>query len=420
MSLSKELSARGFIYQYSTESIEEIFDGPSRVVYLGIDPTADSMHVGHLVPYMMLNHIMRHGHSVIALLGGGTALIGDPSFKNKEREVAAVDTIKTQCVGLEKNIRAITTSDQIQFVNNYDWLTELNAIEFLRDVGKYFTVNSMIKKDSVSRRFQEESGISYTEFSYSLLQAYDFYHLHTTYGCDVQIGGSDQWGNIIAGVDYVRRRTGQSAYAVTMPLITDRATGKKFGKSEGNAVWLDADKTTPYQFYQFWLQTSDESVVDYLKLFTFLPLTEIADIEAAHRQDPARRIAQITLAKTVTSFVHGDTVAESVARVSAVLFGSEDMSLLDGEDMSVVVANAPYYTVSPDITIVDLLVSIDLASSKREARTFVTQGAVMVDGVVVDSTDSPIGIVSAGRYSLVKRGKKRVAVVDMGDRSHLV
>lgn len=411
MTLAEELSVRGYIYQYSAESIEEIFTGPKRTVYLGIDPTADSMHVGHLVPYMMLNHIMNHGHHVIALMGGGTALIGDPSFKDQERDIAEVSTIQAQCAGLEKNVRALTTSDNITFVNNYDWLSQLSAIEFLRDVGKHFTVNSMIKKDSVARRFASETGISYTEFSYSLLQAYDFYHLYQTYNCDVQIGGSDQWGNIIAGVDYVRRRTGAEVYGVTMPLITDRATGKKFGKSEGNAVWLDSHKTSPFAFYQFWFNTTDESVDEYLKLFTMLSLEEIATIMAAHEADPAARHAQSRLAHTVTSFIHGTQTADRVAHASAALFGSVPFAELTDAERAVLLTEVPATEISLETTLVEALVAAGLANSKREARTFVGDGAVALDGVVCTDVATLVSAVAGTELRLLKRGKKRVAIL---------
>lgn len=410
MSLAQELSARGYIYQYSADSVEDIFDGPPRTVYLGIDPTADSMHVGHLVPYMMLNHIMNHGHSVIALLGGGTALIGDPSFKDQERDIAEVDTIQKQCAGLEKNVRAITTSENIQFVNNYDWLSQLSAIEFLRDVGKHFTVNTMVKKDSVAKRFATETGISYTEFSYSLLQSYDFYHLYQTYGCEVQIGGSDQWGNIIAGVDYVRRRTGAEVHGVTMQLITDRATGKKFGKSEGNAVWLDPEKTSPFAFYQFWFNTSDESVADYLKLFTMLTLAEIDEVVAAHTEDPAARHAQTVLARSVTSFIHGADTAQRVERASQALFGTVLPSELADEELAILKADAPMVTVTDGTVITEALVAAGLASSKREARTFVSDGAVMVDADVVTDPATPIEKTNH-EVRRIKRGKKRVSLL---------
>lgn len=412
MKLSEELQKRGFVFQHTSETLEEIFDaGATRTVYLGIDPTADSMHVGHLVPYMMLNHIMQAGHKVIVLMGGGTALIGDPSFKEQERDIASIDTISEQCKGLEKNIRRITTSDEIAFVNNYDWLSKLSAIEFLRDVGKHFTVNNMIKKESVARRFETEQGISYTEFSYSLLQGYDFYHLNQTYGCDVQIGGSDQWGNIIAGVDYTRRRTGAEVFALTMPLIVDKATGKKFGKSEGNAVWLDADKTSVYQFYQFWVNTSDESVIDYLKLFTFMPLDEIAAVAIEAEQDLGSRLGQKRLAFEVTSFIHGEEAAKRAREVSDILFGEGDIAALDEEGTHILLQNAPHQEVAEGTPLVDVLVDSGLATSKREARTFIESGAVTLGTQKVTGLEIVLSAHDHGPLVPLRRGKKQFCVL---------
>jgi tyrosyl-tRNA synthetase len=413
MSLTTELQDRGFVYQFSSETLEEIFDsGVTRTVYLGIDPTADSMHVGHLVPFMMLNHIMNAGHNVIALIGGGTALIGDPSFKESEREIVGSEIIAQQCKGLEENVRKITTSDAIEFVNNHDWLEKLNAIEFLREVGKHFTVNAMIKKDSVSQRLESENGISYTEFSYALLQSYDFYHLHTEKNCDVQIGGSDQWGNVTSGIDFVRRKTGDKVHGVTMPLIIDTASGKKFGKSEGNAVWLDAEKTSPYTFYQFWLNTSDESVVSYLKLFTFLSLEEIAQLEQEFTMNPGARSAQKRLAFEVTTFVHGEEIAASVAKVSGILFGEGSLDALSVEEHAILQKNAPTKNVAVGDIIVDVLLESNLASSKREARTFIESGAVTIGATKIQDIDATLSDdLFTANVALIRRGKKNVTVL---------
>lgn len=410
MDLAKELTERGFVHQHSAD-LATIFNSTKRTVYLGIDPTASSMHVGHLVPYMMLNHIMNAGHQVIVVMGGGTALIGDPSFKEQERDIADVETIAAYAKGLEANVRKITTSDTVRFVNNYDWLSKLGAIEFLRDVGKHFTVNNMVKKESVARRFESEQGISYTEFSYSLLQAYDFYHLHQEYGCDVQIGGSDQWGNVIAGIDFIRRKTSNEVFALTMPLVIDKVSGKKFGKSEGNAVWLDPELTSPFAFYQFWLNTNDESVIEYLKLFTFVPLSEIADIEQEHSMDPGQRIAQRRLALEVTSFVHGEETALSVARISATLFGEVALTELTSDELATLEANAPLTEVSDQTPLVDILVSAALASSKREARTFIESGAVQINGEKVTDLSLVVAKTTHGPLLLVKRGKKNLSLV---------
>ena len=410
MKLSQELQARGFIYQFSAESLEEILDGPSRTVYLGIDPTADALHVGHLVPFMLLNHLLRAGHTVYLLIGGATALIGDPGGRDTERPLVDGSVVATQAAALEANVRQLAVAD-IHFVNNYDWLSKLTALAFLRDVGKHFTVNAMVKKDAISARMQGEHGISYTEFSYALLQSYDYWHLHTTYGCDLQIGGSDQWGNLVSGVDYIRRTTGNTVYAMTMALITDKVTGKKFGKSMGNAVWLDAKKTSPYQLYQFWLQTNDESVIEYLKLFTFLSLEEIASIESEHTCAPEQRVAQYHLADAVVGFVHGSEAAAVARQVSEVLFGGSDGQNLSEEVLVVLRAEAPYLQSAAAATVSTVLIESGLARSKREARTFIAEGAIMVgtekirDDVMLSTFDQA--------NILLRRGKRQCVLIEL-------
>ena len=413
MKLSEELIERGFIYQFSTEDISEILDTEKRTVYLGIDPTADSIHVGNLVPYMLLNRLMQAGHKVILLMGGGTALIGDPGGKSEERPFVEPEVVAVQAQKMEAGIRKFV-SDNVTFVNNYQWLSQLSMIEYLRDVGKHFTVNAMIKKDIVANRLTDDNSISYTEFSYSLLQAYDYYHLHTEHDCDLQIGGSDQWSNIIAGVDFIRRKTGKTVYALTMPLVTDKATGKKFGKSEGNAIWLDPEKTSPYNFYQFWLNTSDENVVDYLKLFTFLSLKEIATIEQDFAENPGARSAQKRLAYEVTSFVHGVETTDALVRVSNVLFGGGSLLELSEEEITILKKNAPLITVTDGIGMVEVLVQARLATSNREARTFIEGGAVQINGKKVESTDTKITKEVFGELLLLKRGKKSLSLVEVG------
>jgi tyrosyl-tRNA synthetase len=412
MKLSEELTERGFIYQCSAESPAEILDGAPRTVYLGIDPTADAIHVGNLVPFMMLNHIMKAGHKVILLLGGGTALIGDPSGRDTERELASVEKIQAQCAAMEAGVRTLSTGD-VTFVNNYDWLSKLSALDFMRDVGKHFTVNAMIKKDSVSTRMESENGISYTEFSYSLLQGYDYLHLHQAMGADVQIGGSDQWGNLIAGVELIRRTTGDTAYALTMPLVVDKATGKKFGKSMGNAVWLSRSKTTPFQLYQFWLNTSDESVIDYLKLFTFLTLEAITEIAALHEADPSKRIAQRRLATEVVGFVHGKEVIVTIEKINGLLFGGESISSLSESDMSAVRTEAPVTVVAAGDALVDILMSTELASSKREAREFIESGAVGINETTITDVAAVVTKDTWGPLAILRRGKKNRAFVEV-------
>ncbi len=411
MTLSEELQARGFIYQSSVGDITEILDGEKRTVYLGIDPTADSIHVGNLVPYIFLNHLMIAGHKVILLMGGGTALIGDPGGKSEERPFVEPEVIAAQAEKMEAGVRKFVP-EGVQFVNNYDWLSQLSMIEYLRDIGKHFTVNAMIKKDIVANRLTDDNSISYTEFSYSLLQGYDYYHLHKEFGCDLQIGGSDQWSNIIAGVDFIRRKTSDTVYALTMPLVVDKATGKKFGKSEGNAVWLDAEKTSSYAFYQFWLNTSDESVIDYLKLFTFLTLEEIAELEKEHDENPGARTAQKRLAHEVTKFVHGEESTKAVEHASAALFGEVSFGELSEEEVAMVKESAPSCITTEGVVVVDLLVESSLASSKREARTFIESGAVQINGNKVTDIEEILSFV-VGEVFLLKRGKKNLCVVEV-------
>lgn len=412
MKLSQELQERGFIYQTSNDAAEEILDGQKRTVYLGIDPTASSIHVGNLVPYMLLNHLMRAGHKVILLMGGGTALIGDPGGKSEERPFVDAEVVAKQATAMEAGIRRFVDAE-VQFVNNYEWLSKLSMLDFLRDVGKHFTVNAMIKKDIVANRLGDEQAISYTEFSYSLLQAYDYHHLHTEYGCDLQIGGSDQWSNIIAGVDYIRRVSGNTVYGLTMPLIVDKATGKKFGKSEGNAIWLDPELTSPYQFYQFWLNTSDESVIDYLKLFTFLSLEEINTIKREWEKNPGDRVAQKQLAAVVTEFVHGDVEAAKAAEASAALFGDIHFSDLSDEVKATLKANAPTAEVPAGTLLVDALVTAELATSKREARTFVENGAVQINSEKVEDVECILEKDTYGETVLLKRGKKNLTIITL-------
>lgn len=409
MKLSEELQARGFVYQASCDDISRILDKEKRTVYLGIDPTASSIHVGNLVPYMLLNHLMNDGHKVILLMGGGTALIGDPGGKSEERPFVEPEVVLEQAKHMESGIRRFV-ADGVSFVNNYEWLSRLSMLEFLRDVGKHFTVNAMIKKDIVANRLTEDNSISYTEFSYSLLQAYDYYHLHKEYGCDLQIGGSDQWSNIIAGVDYIRRRSGDEVFALTMPLVTDKATGKKFGKSEGNAIWLDSEKTSPYQFYQFWLNTSDENVSDYLKLFTFMELDNIEKLISEHELSPGTRLAQKALADTVTTFVHGESAAEAAKNVSLFLFTGGGVESLSDEEKDILLRNAPVFEMDTEELLIEVLVKSGLAQSKREARTFVESGAVTIDGEKVENIESLINL-ETGDIKTLRRGKKQFVVL---------
>ena len=412
MKLSEELVARGFIHQHTGESVADIFDGEKRTIYHGIDPSADSAHAGNMVIWIVLRHLVNNGHKVIFLVGGGTGMIGDPK-PDSERVLqdvsvtdANVEKIKTQAQKLIGGDAATIT-----FVNNKDWLAKEGLLTFLRDIGKHFTVNELIKKDAIAKRLQGDTGISYTEFAYPLLQAYDYLVLHREQGCTVQVGGSDQWGNIVSGVDLIRRKEQQVVHAVTVPLVVDKATGKKFGKSVGNAVWLDAAKTTPYQLYQFWLNTSDESVIDYLKRFTFLSLDEIAALSALHTSNPAERVAQKRLASEVVGFVHGKMVVSTIEKITDVLFGTTSLRDLTPEDITELQAEAPVITVASGMSLIEVLLTAEFATSKREAREFIEAGAISINDRAVTDVDAVVKAGEWGTLAILRRGKKLRAFI---------
>jgi len=410
MSLSFELENRGFIHQYTASSLSDIVDGPPRTIYHGFDPSADSIHAGNFAQWILLKHLAQAGHRVVLLVGGATGRIGDPKPDSErplvdEREInRRVEKMKAQAERLLGNT--------VELVNNYDWFKDIQFIDFLRDVGKHFTVNELIKKDAIATRLASDTGLSYTEFAYPLLQAYDYLVLYREKGCTIQTGGSDQWGNMVAGVDLIRRVERAEAHVITTPLIIDKVTGKKFGKSEGNAVWLDPEKTSPYQFYQFWLNTADENVIDYVKLFTFLSLAEIEQITLQHNTDPGARLAQKVLAKEVTELVHGQVETERVITASEVLFGEGLKTVLTEEIKQILLTNAPTTKLTGELSVVDLLVEAGLASSKREARTFIESGSISLDGTkvmeveaVIQPQQLPQGI------GILKRGKKHLTVL---------
>lgn len=404
--LSQILRDRGYVYQHSSEKLEDITDGPKRTVYLGVDPTADSIHVGNLAVYMLLRRFADAGHKVILVIGGGTGMIGDPK-PDVERPLLDIKEIEYRTQKLQTQAANLLGSIDVQMVNNSDWLTGLNLIDFLRETGKHFTVNSLVKKDAISARMGSEEGITYTEFTYPLLQAYDFWHLYKEFGCDVQIGGSDQWGNIIAGVELIRRRENKVAYALTLPLVVDKSTGKKFGKSEGNAIWLDPEKTTVFQFYQFWLNSSDESAEDYLNLFTLLSDTEIASTMNEQRMNPGLRNAQKSLALAVTSIIHGEYAAQKAASVSELLFSDGSLANVDIEFLK---SCAPTKAASVGSPLLDVLVLTGLASSKREARQFISDGAATLNGKKFDDRDLLESDFNNG-VALLKRGKRNVSLL---------
>lgn len=406
MELVTELKERGLVQDSSTD-IKEIFSS-NRTVYIGTDPTADSLHVGHLAWVMLLKRLADYGHKVILLVGGGTGMIGDPKEKG-ERPLRSILEIDVNAKALAKQVsKLLGEKARFEMVNNADWLREVKLLEFLRDVGKHFTVNDLVKRDLIRRRLETpDDSISYTEFTYSLLQAYDYWELNRRYGVDLQIGGSDQWTNVLSGVDLIRKREGKDVYAFSFPLITD-ASGRKFGKSEGNAVWLDAKKTTPYQFYQFWLNIDDIKAVDYLKIYSFLSLEEIAKIGEQHTSEPEKRMAQKQLAYDVTTFVHGQADAEAAASVSEILFGGRETLKFSSIEKDMLLKNAPACEGVKGKLLVDVLVETNLASSKREAREFIENGSVTLGGEKLTSVDS---VVDFEDVAILKRGKKNLMVL---------
>src|SRR5579859_2063150 len=374
-SVIDELQQRGFIAQITDTGLEEATKREKLVVYAGFDPTASSLHIGHVIPALALAHFQRYGHKPIALVGGATGLIGDPSGRSGERMLLPEETVEANVEGVKNQLAHFLSfegDNAAIILNNSDWLSKFKLIEFLRDVGKHFSVNAMLAKDSIRMRLEDrEQGISFAEFSYMLLQAADYLHLHEHQGCNVQAGGSDQWGNITAGIDLIRRVHGDSVHGLTYPLLT-KADGAKFGKSEGGAIWLDPNLTSPYEMYQYWLNIDDKDVVRFLKIFTFLPMERIAELQREVEERPEARAAQRVLAWEFTSLVHGEEVARAVSKASSFLFGS-DPSELDNDALAHVTTAAPVTMidrsqVTEGIALEDALILADLAKSKREAR----------------------------------------------------
>lgn len=416
MKLSEVLRARGYVYQHSSEKLEEITDGAKRTLYLGIDPSADSLQVGQLQAFLILRHFIEAGHKVILLVGGATGMIGDPSGKNAERTLLEEEAVKRNAVAIAEQAKRLLGSTDFTLVDNAKWLGEIKMLDFLRDVGKHFSVNALLQRDFVKERIANpEQGISYAEFSYALLQAYDYLYLFKQYGCNLQIGGSDQWGNIVSGVDLVRRKEGKIVYGLTWPLLVDRS-GRKFGKSEERTIWLNAAKTSPFQFYQFWLNTEDEMVKEYLLKMTILPFDEIDVIDEEHKKNPGERLAQKKLAYLATEIVHGKGSATAVQDVSSVLFGQKDASELSEEERELLQKEAPATPVRLGMHLVDALIGSGLASSKREARQFIEGGAVMLNGGRVSDTERTImhEDFQNAPIAILKRGKRNVVVLTLG------
>lgn len=415
--LSEVLKERGYIHQFSSKKLEEITDGPRRSVYLGIDPSADSLQVGQLQAFLILRRFLEDGHKVILVIGGGTGMIGDPGGRSTERNLLDADTVAKNGEAISAQVKKLFGGEDFTLVNNAQWLEKLTMLEFLRDVGKHFPVNTMLQRDFVKERIDTiEQGISYTEFSYALLQAYDFLHLHTKYACDVQVGGSDQWGNIVSGVDFIRRKTGDTVYAFTWPLLINKATGKKFGKSEEGTVWLDAAKTSPFQFYQFWLNTEDEFTEEYLLKMTMLSRAEIAAVLELHKRKPKERQAQVLLARTVTELVHGEESAQTFDEVSSFLFYGAHFTSLSEEARKSLLVNAPTHEVEPEKPVIDVLIRSGLASSKREVRAFLKEKAISLNGSIVKDEKRKLATKDfSNGIALLKRGKRNVCVLVLSE-----
>ncbi|MCF5759017.1 tyrosine--tRNA ligase [Aeromonas veronii] len=414
--LLDELTERGLVAQNSDPVALADHLATPRTVYCGFDPTAGSLHIGHLVPLLMLRRFQLAGHTPVALVGGATGLIGDPSFKATERSLNSADTVQGWVASLSAQIRALLPADDglsaPQLVNNGDWMGQMSALDFLRDIGKHFSVNAMLARESVRQRLaRPDQGISFTEFSYALLQSYDFAVLHQRLGCTLQIGGNDQWGNITSGMDLTRRLHQAQVHGMTLPLIT-KADGTKFGKTEGGAVWLDPALTSPYAFYQFWLGTADEDVYRFLRYYSFMPLSEIDALEAEDAKRQGRKQAQQVLADELTELVHGKAALAAVQRISELLF-SGDVARLGESDLAQLAQDGmPSSTVSGETDLVSLLVSCGLANSRRIARELLAAGAISLNGVLKQDDQLSANDRLFGRYLLLRRGKKQYHLVE--------
>ncbi|HDE6343670.1 TPA: tyrosine--tRNA ligase [Staphylococcus aureus] len=414
--LIEDLKWRGLIYQQTDEQgIEDLLNKEQVTLYCGADPTADSLHIGHLLPFLTLRRFQEHGHRPIVLIGGGTGMIGDPSGKSEERVLQTEEQVDKNIEGISKqmhNIFEFGTDHGAVLVNNRDWLGQISLISFLRDYGKHVGVNYMLGKDSIQSRL--EHGISYTEFTYTILQAIDFGHLNRELNCKIQVGGSDQWGNITSGIELMRRMYGQTdAYGLTIPLVT-KSDGKKFGKSESGAVWLDAEKTSPYEFYQFWINQSDEDVIKFLKYFTFLGKEEIDRLEQSKNEAPHLREAQKTLAEEVTKFIHGEDALNDAIRISQALF-SGDLKSLSAKELKDGFKDVPQVTLSNDTkNIVEVLIETGISPSKRQAREDVNNGAIYINGERQQDVNYALAPEDKidGEFTIIRRGKKKYFMVN--------
>lgn len=414
--LMEDLKWRGLLYQQTDEEgLAELLEKEKISLYCGVDPTADSMHIGHIVPLLTLRRFQMHGHRPILLVGGATGMIGDPSGRNEERQLQTTEQIDRNVEGIKVQMQQIfdfQTENGAKMVNNRDWIGAMSVIEFLRDYGKLISVNYMLAKDSVASRL--ETGISFTEFSYTLIQAIDFNHLFDNYNCRVQIGGSDQWGNITSGLEVIRKTHDEEtkAFGITIPLVT-KADGTKFGKSAGGSIWLDAEKTSPYEFYQFWINTSDADVIKYLKIFTFIGREEIEALENAVETEAHLRKAQKVLAEEMTKLIHGNSALNDAQRITKALF-SGDLKALSASEMKAAFKDVPSIEMERQPkSIVDLIVEAGISPSKRQAREDITNGAISVNGdkvtelnYIIDEKDR-----LEDAFAIIRRGKKKYHMV---------
>ena len=428
MSVIQDLQSRGLIAQTTDiEALDALLNEQKIALYCGFDPTADSLHIGHLLPVLALRRFQQAGHTPIALVGGATGMIGDPSFKAVERSLNSAETVAGWVESIRNQLKPFLSfegENAAIMANNADWFGSMNCLDFLRDIGKHFSVNAMLNKESVKQRIERDDvGISFTEFAYSLLQGYDFAELNKRHGAVLEIGGSDQWGNITAGIDLTRRLNQKQVFGLTLPLVT-KSDGTKFGKTEGGAVWLNAKKTSPYQFYQFWLKVADADVYKFLKYFTFLSIEEIDAIEAKDQASGTKPEAQRILAEEMTRLIHGEAALQAAQRISESLFAEDQSHLTESDFEQLALDGLPAFEVSDDLNVVEALVKTGLASSNKEARGFVNSKAVLLNGQAAELNnpnhaaerpDDAYLLTNAhkrfGKYTIVRRGKRNHALL---------
>ena len=428
MSVIQDLQSRGLIAQTTDiEALDALLNEQKISLYCGFDPTADSLHIGHLLPVLALRRFQQAGHTPIALVGGATGMIGDPSFKAVERSLNSAETVAGWVESIRNQLKPFLSfegENAAIMANNADWFGSMNCLDFLRDIGKHFSVNAMLNKESVKQRIERDDvGISFTEFAYSLLQGYDFAELNKRHGAVLEIGGSDQWGNITAGIDLTRRLNQKQVFGLTLPLVT-KSDGTKFGKTEGGAVWLNAKKTSPYQFYQFWLKVADADVYKFLKYFTFLSIEEIDAIEAKDQAGGTKPEAQRILAEEMTRLIHGETALQAAQRISESLFAEDQSHLTESDFEQLALDGLPTFEVSESLNVVETLVKTGLASSNKEARGFVNSKAVLLNGKPAEANnpnhaaekpDDAYMLTDEhkrfGKYTIVRRGKRNHALL---------